>query len=144
MYIKQMTTTQIKEMLKTMLLLEAKSEKYYNNNLKSIMDETIFDFTIKNGYGSDYIVAKIKNGDMFVFDDCSYIKFEMPNMEPISYQKNTNTYLNYMRNQFPDYYSFEKEYNQEANNIVNIVNFCDDLLTNRVNHSSRVSMEYTY
>ena len=144
MYIKKLTRNQILDLLKTMLLYEARTNSYYNSNIKSILDNSLIDYSIKSGYGNDYLVAKVKNGDLFVFDDCNYIKFEVPNMKPISLQKNTNVYLNYMRETFSDYNDFERVYNQEAENIVNIVNFCDDLINSKTMQKTSSNRDYAY
>ncbi len=128
MYIGKLKPKQIKEMIKTMLLLEAKSEPYYTKNLSSILNSSLAEYEVKHNNGNDYVIAKINNGDIFVFDDCSYIKFKTPNFAPVSLQKNTNVYLNFMRDNFEDYYSYETEYNMNIENVVNFINFCDDLV----------------
>lgn len=128
MYISKLKRTQIIEMLKTMMLQEAKSVEYYQNNLSAILDGSLFEYRIVKNKNSEYVVTKIRNGDLFVFDDCNYIKFEMPTLHPISLQKNTNVYNTFMRSKFSDFYEFEAQYNSEGENIVNIVNFCDELL----------------
>ena len=128
MYIGKLKQQQINELLKTMMLQEAKSVEYYQNNLSAILDGSLFSFRVVDYKNADYVVCKINNGDLFVFDDCNYIKFEMPTLQPISYQKNTNVYNNFMRSRFKGFCDFETKYNNEGENIVNIVNFCDDLL----------------
>lgn len=128
MYIGKLKRQQIDELLKTMMLQEAKSVEYYQNNLSAILDGSLFKFKVVKSKNTEYVVSKIKNGDLFVFDDCNYIKFEMPSLHPVSLQKNTNVYNNFMRNKFSDFSEFEIKYNNEGENIVNIVNFCDELL----------------
>lgn len=128
MYIGKLKLQQIDELLKTMMLQEAKSVEYYQNNLSAILDGSLFKFKVVKSKNNEYVVSKIKNGDLFVFDDCNYIKFEMPSLHPVSLQKNTNVYNNFMRNKFSDFSDFEIKYNNQGENIVNIVNFCEDLL----------------
>ena len=128
MYIGKLKQQQITELLKTMLLQEAKSVDYYQNNLSAILDGSLFDYRVVNNRNAEYVVSKINNGDLFVFDDCNYIKFEMPNLQPVSYQKNTNVYNNFMRSKFKDFTNFEIQYNNQGENIVNIINFCDEIL----------------
>jgi len=128
MYINKLKKNQIIEMLKTMMLQEAKSVGYYQNNLSAIMDGSFFEFEVVKCKNSEYVVTKIQNGDLFVFDDCNYIKFEMPNFQPISLQKNTNIYNDFMRSKFSDFCEFEAKYNGDGENIVNIVNFCDEVV----------------
>lgn len=115
-------------MLKTMMLQEAKTVGYYQNNLSAILDGSLFEFKVIKNRNSEYIVSEIKNGDLFVFDDCNYIKFEMPTLQPVSLQKNTNIYNGFMRSRFNDFADFEVVYNCDSENIVNIVNFCDAYL----------------
>ena len=128
MYIGKLKPIQIQEMIKTMLLLEARKDPYYNSNLSSILNSSLCKYEVKHNNGNDYVIAKIDNGDIFVFDDCSYIKFKTPNFAPESLQKNTNVFLNYMRDNFNDYYNYEVQYNLNVENVVNFINFCDDLI----------------
>ncbi len=145
MYLSKLTTDQIKEMIKTMLLTEARNVPYYNKNIPSILNDGLADYKFVNNEGNEYVVAEIKNGDLFVFDDCNYIKFAHPNMVPVSKTLNTNVYLNYMRCLFDDYHEFEIVYNQNVENIVNIVNFCDDILNSRKSNSKKENgVEITY
>lgn len=137
MYIGKLTATQIKDLLKTMFLAEARFERFYNSNLPSILDTSIFDYKIEKSNGNEYLVVEVKNGDIFVFDDCNYIKFVEPKMTPLSTAKNAIVYVNYMRSIFKDYYDFEIEYNKNLDNIVNIVNFCDDLIIKRKNKGAK-------
>lgn len=128
MYIGKMNDTQIKEMLRTMMVQEARKVSYYQNNLPQIMDNSIFKYmVVKSRYG-EYVVSMVENGDLFVFDDCNYVKFETPNYFPSSLQKNTNIYNNFMRSRFTDYYKYEEGYENNTENIVNFVKFCDDVL----------------
>lgn len=147
MYLKKLSSKQINEMLKKMLMEEAKMMHFYSQNLSKILDGTIYDYKLKSKYNKDYLVVNISNGDIFVFDDCSYIKFEKPDMSPVSYEKNTNDYLNYMRNNFNDYEKYEIDYINDAQNVVDIVNFCEDMLAtkNAVKEKSRFDdIEYAY
>ncbi len=128
MYIDKMKTQQIDEMLKEMMLQEAETTSFYKKNLPKIMDGTLFKYKVVKDNNNTYIVSIVENGDVFIFDDCNYIKFEMPSLQPISFQKNTAVYNNYMRDKFKGYYDFEKKYNTEAENIVNIVNFCEETI----------------
>ncbi len=128
MYIRKLKKAQIVEMLKTMMLQEAKTVGYYQNNLSAILDGSLFEFKVVKNRNSEYVVTEIQNGDLFVFDDCNYIKFEMPTLQPISMQKNTNVYNSFMRSKFSDFCEFEVVYNNNGENIVNIVNFCDEIL----------------
>ena len=147
MYIEKMTDEQIKKMIKVMLLEEARTESYYFENIKAITDESIFDYKIMEYKKNSYIVAKINNGDIFIFDDCNYFRLKkqdvQPCMLPISLQKNTNVYLNFMRVTFEDYYLYEDSYNKDIDNIVNIVNFCD-VVTYKPKHSNRTTRDYSY
>ncbi len=145
MYIGKMTPKQITDMLKTMFLAEARFEKFYNANLSSILDLSLFRYKVEKSNGNEYLVAEVKNGDVFVFDDCSYIKFVEPQMTPLSSAKNAIVYTNFMRNTFDDYYNFEIEYNQNLDNVVNIVNFCDDMIHKRKsNKIGTKEIEITY
>lgn len=123
-----MKNHQIDEMLKVMMLQEAEYVTYYRKNRSKILDGSLFKYKVVKEKGNEYIVSIIENGDIFVFDDCNYIKFEMPNLQPISFQKNTVVYNNFMSNKFAGYWAFEQKYNTESENIVNIVNFCEQLL----------------
>ena len=131
MYLKKMDSKQIDDMLKKMLLLEAKMEHFYSQNLNKILDGTIYNYQLKSQHNKDYLVVDIENGDVFVFDDCNYIKFENPKMAPVSYQKNTNDYNSIMRKHFSDFADYERDYNCDPQNIVDIINFCEDILATK-------------
>lgn len=145
MYIGKLTPCQIREMLKKMFLVEARVEGYYNANLPYILNNTIAKFKVIKTSNSEYIVSKVNNGDIFVFDDCNYIKFKMPNLAPVSFQKNNVVYLNYMRDNFKGYTDYEAEYNQDTQYMVDFINFCDDLIYQyKLNNKIHTETEMVY
>ncbi len=143
MYISKLNKQQIIEMLKKMMLQEARLTNYYQSNLAQISDGTLFDYQVIKNKQDEYIVCKIPNGDLFIFDDCNYIKFEMPSLHPIALQRNTNVYNNFMRTSFADFHKFEKEYNENTENIVNFVNFCDEQLQKYKQHLHTCTTAHT-
>lgn len=137
MFIELLTLKQRKEISKKMLIAEAKTNSYYQKNLNNILNESLFTYSIQNDKKSKYLVLNIKNGDIFVFDDFNYIKFENPSMRPTSMQLNTDIYNKFMCNNFSDYAVCAQKYNQDTQKVVDFINFCDNYIGNCVNRKNK-------
>ncbi len=137
MFIELLSLKQKKEISKKMLIAEAKTNSYYQKNLINILNESLFTYSIQNDKKSKYLVLNIKNGDIFVFDDFNYIKFENPSMRPTSMQLNIKIYNKFMCSKFSDYAVCAQKYNEDTQKVVDFINFCDNYIGNCVNRKNK-------